>query len=81
MTTTAEETATREALMERLKERQARNEGREHVNNADAYAGSPMVYYCRSCDDSMVLPESHLCAAPRHCSPCLRLIDLGLIDE
>lgn len=74
-------TATREALMERLEERRARNEDRERVNNADAHAGSPMVYYCRACGDSTVLPESHLCAAPRHCSACRRLIDLGLIDE
>jgi hypothetical protein len=72
--------ATRTALMERLEERKAKNKGREHVNNAHAYAGSPMVYYCRECDHSMVLPESHLCAAPRYCSPCHRLIDLGLIS-
>jgi len=77
-----ESTATREALMERLEERKAKNEGREQRNNADAYAGAPMVYYCLACGDSKVLPESHNVASKflRHCNPCLRLIELGLID-
>jgi len=75
--------ATRTALMERFEERKAKNEGREQRNNAHDYAGAPMVYYCLACGDSKVLPESHNVSSKflRHCNNCLRLIELGLIDE
>jgi len=44
-----ESEATRTSLMERFEERKTKNEGREQRNNADAYAGAPMVYYCLAC--------------------------------
>ncbi len=76
-----ESAETRDALMERFEERKAKNEGRVPVNNSRAPAGSPMVYDCLACGDSKILPESHNVAAKflRHCNPCLRLIDLGLL--
>ncbi len=43
----------------------------KRINNASLYAGSPMYYYCRLCGAEMVLPEAHICMAPRYCTDCV----------
>ena len=65
------------ALLKRRKD----NKAIVKKNNASLWAGSPMYYYCNSCDDEMALPEAHTCAAPRLCRECQGLVNLGLLRE
>jgi RNA polymerase-binding transcription factor DksA len=72
-------TPAEEAQLQALLKRRENNKNIKKVNNADLYAGSPMYYYCQSCDGEMSLPESHLCAAPTLCSYCKELVESGLL--
>ena len=54
-----------------FEERKLANSKKERVDNGKLYAGSPMYYYCRLCGNEMVLPEAHVCAAPRYCNDCI----------
>lgn len=58
-----------------FEERKAANAKKTQIRNQDLPARSPMYYYCRLCEQVMVLPESHLSAAPKYCEWC---IDEGL---
>lgn len=63
---------------EALALRRAENSQKEKINNASLYAGSPMYYYCKSCDAlAATLPECHISPAPRFCGPCRDLFDQG----
>lgn len=67
--------------LEALYERRAKNEGQAHIDNEDLWAGSPMYYYCRACDEEMRLPETHPAPAPYLCVCCEHLQGtLGLRD-
>lgn len=74
-------TAEQETDLRALLERRERNKDIVKKNNAALWAGSPMYYYCRSCDEEMALPESHTCAAPRLCRGCQGLVNQGLLKE
>lgn len=59
----------KEAALKALAKRRAHPPKR--INNADLYAGSPMYYYCTSCDWlAATLPECHLGPAPKLCRDC-----------
>jgi hypothetical protein len=70
----------KEYALKKLAERREKNKGKERVNNANLYAGSPMYYYCIVCGEEMTLPENHTCAAPKHCDECKALLDCGWLE-
>jgi hypothetical protein len=70
-----------EQRLRALLERREKNKNIVKKNNAALWAGSPMYYYCRSCDEEMALPEAHTCAAPRLCRGCQALFNAGLLKE
>lgn len=62
-------------------ERKTQNEG-SRTNNSASYAGSPMYYYCKHCDDhTQTLPESHRERPITICTPCKVLDEHGLIPK
>lgn len=68
--------------LEQFRKRRAANAKKTRVDNSAAYAGSPMVYYCRFCGDhTETLPECHLSRPITICNPCKILHDHGLIPE
>jgi hypothetical protein len=67
----------KEYALEQLKKRREKNKDIKKVDNASLYAGSPMYYYCRVCDEEMKLPETHTCAAPTLCEECKALRERG----
>ena len=61
----------KQEALSRLAKRKAEAEKIEQINNADLYAGSPMHYYCRSCDLlAQTLPECHAERPRRYCDAC-----------
>lgn len=67
------------AALAKLAERKEANKDIVHKNNGTLYAGSPMYYYCRSCNHEMALSETHTCAAPMLCEDCKELKAKGWI--
>jgi len=52
------------------------------VDNADSYAGQPMVYYCEHCDMLCdILSEDFICAPRKACSMCEFLIKYKVMEE
>lgn len=74
-------TAEQEADLRALLARRERNKSIVKKNNALLWAGSPMYYYCQSCDEEMALPEGHICAAPQLCRWCQGLVNQGLLKK
>jgi len=72
-------TLAEEVQLQALLKRREKNKKIVKVNNADLYVGSPIFYYCQSCDEAMSLPETHFCAAPKLCSHCKELVRDGLL--
>lgn len=66
--------------LKELKKRRKVNMGKKKVNNLQLHAGSPMYYYCKSCDESMILPEDHTCPVPVLCDECRALKQLGWLE-
>ena len=50
------------------------------IDNASLYAGSPMFFYCKVCDGTIVLPESFTCAVPKLCVECDFLKEMGWLE-
>lgn len=50
------------------------------IDNASLYAGSPMFFYCKICDGTIVLPESYTCKVPRLCVECDFLKEMGWLE-
>jgi hypothetical protein len=63
--------------LQELAERRVQNATITRVKNSDLPAGAPMYYYCRTCGEEMVLPETHGGRAPRYCDACTQLIAKG----
>ncbi len=61
-----------------LQERQANPP--EKIDNASLYAGSPMFFYCKVCDGTIVLPENFTCAVPKLCIECDFLKEMGWLE-
>lgn len=65
-------------MLEGLKKRKKEGKKVKQIDNGSLYAGSPMYYYCRLCGLlAATLPETHTCAAPKHCGPCKEMIAAG----
>lgn len=52
----------------------------EKIDNSSLYAGSPMFFYCKVCDGTIVLPESFTCAVPKLCVECDFLKEMGWLE-
>ena len=52
----------------------------KEIDNASLYAGSPMFFYCKICDGTIVLPESYTCEVPRLCVECDFLKEMGWLE-
>lgn len=65
-----------------LKALKARRESPpKQIDNASLYAGSPMYFYCISCNHvSDVLPESYLGRPKNLCKECQALKDLDWLE-
>ncbi len=68
------------AALAALKQRREANKNIKKVDNSKLYAGSPMYYYCVSCNAEIVLPETHTCAAPPLCKKCEALNECGWLE-
>ena len=64
-----------EALQEQAA-RKEKNKDTKRVDNTALYAGSPMYYYCRGCNEEMVLSETHSEPSPKLCYPCKELAEI-----
>ena len=68
-----------DVAMEQFKKRKAANEGKK-IDNSSLYAGSPMYFYCKFCEENTdVLPESYFRQPKTICNPCEILHAHGLI--
>ncbi len=77
LTTTKKKASALKALQQRRKE----NKKIKKVDNSSLYAGSPMYYYCVSCDSlTEVLPECHMSSPKRLCDECQALKDMGWLE-
>jgi hypothetical protein len=64
-----------------LAKRRKKNAKATKVDNGALYAGSPMYYYCISCDGlAQVLPELHNERPKQLCDECQALKDLGWLE-
>lgn len=52
----------------------------EKIDNSSLYAGSPMFFYCKICDGTIVLPESFTCAVPKLCVECDFMKEMGWFE-
>lgn len=52
----------------------------ERINNVSLYAGSPMFFYCKICEGTIVLPESFTCAVPKLCVECEFIKEMGWLE-
>lgn len=70
----------KEEALKALEER--RNNPPKEIDNASLYAGSPMYYYCESCDHlADVLSESDFSTKPKKlCRFCTTLKDRGWLE-
>jgi len=52
----------------------------KRIHNSMLPAGSPMYFYCLSCNHLCdVLPESYTCRPKNYCEECQPLVDKGWI--
>lgn len=51
------------------------------INNGDLYAGSPMYFYCKICEGTIVLPESFTCEVPKLCDDCNFMKEMGWFND
>lgn len=71
----------KEYALKQLKKRKEENAKKEKIDNASLYAGSPMYFYCTSCDVlSDVKPETYLDTPKTICDECKALKDLGWLE-
>lgn len=69
----------RKHAIEQLNHRRAHKP--KQIDNASLYAGSPMYYYCVSCEHiAAVLPECHSSPAPTLCKECAALKECGWLE-
>ena len=81
MTQVLATTEGKEHALECLRKRREENAGKDQINNASLYAGSPMYYYCKSCSGlAEVLPESHISSPKQLCDECQDLEDRGWLE-
>jgi hypothetical protein len=67
--------------LEALKKRREENSKKVKIDNEKLYAGSPMYFYCISCDGlADTLPESYISPPKELCDECQALKDLNWLQ-
>ena len=69
----------KEAALKALKERREKNRGQKYIDNGSLYAGSPMYFYCLTCDDEFSVPENYV-SRSKLCRECQALKELGWLE-
>ena len=62
-----------------LKKRRENNKNIEKIQNHTLSAGSPMYFYCLTCNETIVMPESHP-LSPKLCRECEALKECGWLE-
>ena len=71
----------KEYALEQLKKRREENAKKEKIDNASLPAGSPMYFYCKSCDVlADTKPEGYLDFPKKLCDECQALKDLEWLE-
>ncbi|MCX6752208.1 MAG: hypothetical protein NTZ87_01770 [Candidatus Nomurabacteria bacterium] len=68
--------------LEALEQRRKENAKRKKIDNKDLPAGSPMYFYCLSCNGiADQLPERYFLSTPKRiCDECFALKELGWLE-
>lgn len=66
----------KQAAIEALHVRRARNKNIKRINNADLPAGAPMYFYCETCGEPMVYPENYITREYK-CEQCRAILRQG----
>ena len=67
--------------LEALAKRRLENANKKQVDNSSLPAGSPMFFYCKSCNGlADTLPESFVGRPKQLCDECQALKDLGWLE-
>jgi hypothetical protein len=69
----------REAALKALTERRAKYKDKESIDDSALPAGSPMHYNCKTCNDTIVTPET-VRFVPSLCGECKALQELGWLE-
>jgi hypothetical protein len=81
MTTALATTKGKKVALQTLTKRRRENAKKKKIDNGSLYAGSPMYFYCKSCDGlADTLPESYVSSPKKLCDECQALKDLGWLE-
>ncbi len=69
----------KEAALDALAVRRAKNKGAERVDNGLARAGAPMYFYCTCCGEPIIVPENYV-TKPTDCPECTTLKERGWLS-
>jgi hypothetical protein len=65
--------------LDQLAQRRATNAEKPEIDNSSLPAGAPMYYRCKTCGETIVVPENWL-TKPNLCRECSALKELGWLD-
>ena len=81
MATALTTTKGKDVALKALAKRHKENAKKKKIDNGSLYAGSPMYFYCKSCDGlADTLPESYISPPKKLCDKCQALKDLGWLE-
>lgn len=81
MATALATTKGKDVALKALAKRRKENAKKKKIDNGSLYAGSPMYFYCKSCDGlADTLPESYISPPKKLCDECQALKDLGWLE-
>ena len=52
----------------------------EKIDNWKLYAGSPMYFYCKLCEGTIVVPENWI-TKNDYCEPCAMIKEFGFLND
>jgi hypothetical protein len=71
----------RDFALKAFAKRRRENAKEKKIDNAALCAGSPMYFYCKSCDGlADTKPESYITPPKKLCDECQALKDLGWLE-
>lgn len=69
----------RALALEALRKRREKNKNIQRVDNSSLNAGSPMYFYCITCNGEIVVSEGYI-THPKLCGECNALKDAGWLE-
>jgi len=71
----------KKVALKELDKRRKENAKKEKIDSSALPAGSPIYFYCISCDGlADQLPENYVCPPKKLCDECQALKDLGWLE-